>query len=174
MASVKLIFKENKVDNNGEIPLYIRIIKDRKTKFISIGVKLKPELWDDKEQVVKKKHPNSARMNAFIAQKVADAKEVALKLETTKGYVTSKGIKANILGKPAISFTQYFKDYLAVLKTKGKIGTHDKANATFEKFKKYTNEKEIMFDEIDVNFLRSYEYYLKIHLKIKTTLYIQT
>jgi hypothetical protein len=31
------------------------------------------------DQVVKKKHPNSARMNAFIAQKVADAKEVALR-----------------------------------------------------------------------------------------------
>jgi integrase/recombinase XerD len=167
MASVKLIFKENKVDNNGEIPLYIRIIKDRKTKFISIGVKLKPELWDDKEQVVKKKHPNSARMNAFIAQKVADAKEVALRLETTKGYVTSKGIKANILGKPAISFTQYFKDYLAILKTKGKIGTHDKANATYLKFEKYTNDKEIMFDEIDVNFLRNYEEYLKTTLKNK-------
>ena len=167
MASVKLIFKENKVDNNGEIPLYIRIIKDRKTKFISIGVKLKPELWDDKEQVVKKKHPNSARMNAFIAQKVADAKEVALKLETSKGYVTSKGIKANILGKPAISFTQYFNDYLKILKNKGKIGTHDKANATYLKFKKYTNEKEIMFDEIDVNFLRNYEDYLKTTLKNK-------
>lgn len=167
MASVKLIFKENKVDNVGEIPLYIRIIKDRKTKFMSIGVKLKPELWDDKEQIVKKKHPNSARMNAFIAQKVADAKEVALKLETTKGYVTSKGIKANILGKPAVSFTQYFKEYLAILKNKGKIGTHDKANATYLKFKKYTNEKEIMFDEIDVTFLRKYEDYLKDTLSNK-------
>ncbi len=161
MASVKLIFKENKIDNLGEIPLYIRIIKDRKTKFISIGVKLKPEYWDDKEQVVKKKHPNSARINAYIAQKVADAKEVALKLETKKGYVTSKGIKANILGKPAESFTNYFKQYLADLKRKGKIGTHDKANATYLKFKKYTNESEIMFDEIDVHFLKKYEYYLK-------------
>ena len=46
MASVKLIFKENKIDINGEIPLYIRIIKDRKTKFVSIGVKLKPEYWN--------------------------------------------------------------------------------------------------------------------------------
>lgn len=167
MASVKLIFKTNKVDNVGEIPLYIRIIKDRKTKFMSIGVKLKPELWDDKEQIVKKKHPNSARMNAFIAQKIADAKEIALKLETTKGYVTSKGIKENILGKPAVSFNQYFKQYLEVLKTKGKIGTYDKANATFEKFKTYTNKKEIMFDEIDVNFLRNYEIYLKDTLKNK-------
>lgn len=165
MASVKLIFKENKIDNLGEIPLYIRIIKDRKTKFISIGVKLKPELWDEKEQVVKKKHPNSARMNAYIAQKLADAKEVALKLETNKSYVTSKGIKANILGRPAVSFTQYFKDYLTLLKKKDKIGTHDKANATYLKFKTYTNEAEIMFDEIDVNFLRKYEDYLKTTLK---------
>jgi integrase/recombinase XerD len=78
MASVKLIFKENKVDSNGEIPLYLRIIKDRKTKFISIGIKLKKEYWDDNQQIVKKKHPNSARMNAFIAQKIADAKEVAI------------------------------------------------------------------------------------------------
>jgi integrase len=167
MASVKLIFKEAKIDNVGEIPLYIRIIKDRKTKFISIGVKLNPDLWDDKNQIVKKKHPNSARMNAYIAQKIADAKDVALKLETTKGYITSKGIKANILGKPAISFTQYFKEYLKILKNKGKIGTHDKANATFLKFKKYTNEKEIMFDEIDVIFLRNYEDYLKDTLSNK-------
>jgi hypothetical protein len=44
MASVKLIFKENKIDSNGEIPLYLRIIKDRKTKFISIGIKLKKRI----------------------------------------------------------------------------------------------------------------------------------
>jgi integrase/recombinase XerD len=152
MASVKLIFKENKIDINGEIPLYIRIIKDRKTKFISIGVKLKPEYWNEEDQVVKKKHPNSSRMNAYIAQKVADAKEVALNMETKKGYVTSKRIKENILGRPAISFSQYFVEYLARLKKNGKIGTHDKANATYLKFKKYTNESEIMFDEIDVIF----------------------
>lgn len=164
MASVKLIFKENKIDINGEIPLYIRIIKDRKTKFVSIGVKLKPEYWNEEDQVVKKKHPNSSRMNAYIAQKVADAKEVALNMETKKGYVTSKRIKENILGRPAISFSQYFVEYLAQLKKSGKIGTHDKANATYLKFKKYTNESEIMFDEIDVHFLRKYEYYLKNNL----------
>jgi integrase/recombinase XerD len=158
--------EEKKYSKHKKSPRFLEDFAVR-TGLISIGIKLEPELWDDKEQVVKKKHPNSARMNAFIAQKVADAKEVALKLETTKGYVTSKGIKANILGRPAISFTQYFSDYLKILKNKGKIGTHDKANATYLKFKKYTNEKEIMFDEIDVNFLRNYEDYLKTTLKNK-------
>lgn len=164
MASVKLIFKENKVDSNGEIPLYLRIIKDRKTKFISIGIKLKKEYWDDNQQIVKKKHPNSARMNAYIAQKIADAKDVAITLETKKGYTTSKRIKENILGKAAISFSQYFTEYLQNLRKNGKIGTYDKANATFLKFKKYTNNTEIMFDEINVAFLKKYEDYLKTEL----------
>lgn len=161
MASIKLILMESKVDKNGEIPLYIRIIKDRKPKFVSIGVKLNPEFWDSTTNTVKKKHPNSARLNAFIAQKIADANEVAINMETKKGYVTSKRIKENILGKPSISFTRYFEDYLARLQKTGKIGTYDKANAVYLKFKKYTNGSEVMFDEIGLAFLRKYEEYLK-------------
>jgi hypothetical protein len=37
MASVTLLPKENKVNEKGEMPLYIRIIKGRKTKFIFFG-----------------------------------------------------------------------------------------------------------------------------------------
>lgn len=168
MASIKLIFKENKIDSNGEIPLYIRIIKDRKTRFISIGVKLKPELWDDKENVVKKKHPNSARLNAFITQKIADANDVAVTLETNKrNRVSSKKIKEKILGKPAVSFKDYFKDYLDTLKIKGHTGTYDKANSTYSKLNQYLKGNDLMFDEIDLHFLKKYESYLQNVLKNK-------
>lgn len=70
MASIKLILRKNQVDNTGHCPLYIRIIKDRKTKFITAGVKLKENEWDELKQKVKKNHPNSARMNASLAQKL--------------------------------------------------------------------------------------------------------
>ncbi len=38
MASVKLILRTHQADQTGHSPLYIRIIKDRKTKFITAGV----------------------------------------------------------------------------------------------------------------------------------------
>ena len=68
MASIKLILRTNQEDKTGHSPLYIRVIKDRKTKFITTGLKLKLSEWDDVKQKVKKNHSNSGRMNAFLAQ----------------------------------------------------------------------------------------------------------
>jgi hypothetical protein len=70
MASIKLILRTHQADQTGHSPLYIRIIKDRKTKFITAGVKLKENEWDEVKQKVKKNHPNSARMNANLSQKL--------------------------------------------------------------------------------------------------------
>ena len=40
MASVKLILRKDKVNKNtGLAPLYLRIIKSRKAKFVSLGLK---------------------------------------------------------------------------------------------------------------------------------------
>ena len=46
MASVKVLLKQNKVNKNGEMPIYLRIIKDRRTKFISTGQYIKPSQWN--------------------------------------------------------------------------------------------------------------------------------
>ena len=54
MASIKLILRTHQADQTGHSPLYIRIIKDRKTKFITAGVKLKENEWDEVKQKVKK------------------------------------------------------------------------------------------------------------------------
>ena len=57
MASVKLILRTHQVDQTGHSPLYIRIIKDRKTKFITAGVKLKENEWDEVKQKLKRTIP---------------------------------------------------------------------------------------------------------------------
>ena len=55
MASVKLILRQHQTDKAGHSPLYLRVIKDRKTKFITTSVKLLPNEWDKAKQKVKKK-----------------------------------------------------------------------------------------------------------------------
>jgi len=42
MATVTLLLKANKANDKGEMPLYIRIIHGRKTKFISFGKRVPP------------------------------------------------------------------------------------------------------------------------------------
>ena len=70
MASVTLMLKENKVDEKGEMPLYIRMIKGRKAKFISLGIKVHPNLWNQEKLRVKRQYPHSGRVNALIGKKL--------------------------------------------------------------------------------------------------------
>lgn len=161
MASVSLILKTNKVDEKGEMPLYLRIIKNRKAKFISIGVKVHPDSWDANNHRVKKKYTNAGKVNAFIAKKIAEAEGTAVDMETNKKHISSKKIKEAILGKAPVSIVKYMEEYQADLMRKGKMGTHDKVNATLLKLKQFLKNADISFDEFDLSFLKKYDRYLR-------------
>jgi integrase/recombinase XerD len=73
--------------------LYIhRSIKGRKAKFSAPGIKVRRDQWNEQKLRVKRSYPNSAIVNAKIAQKVADAEAIALTMETKHDFVTSKKI----------------------------------------------------------------------------------
>lgn len=167
MSSIKLILRENKVNKSGEMPLYIRIIKDRKTKFISIGTYLLPHQWDATQNRVVK-HKNSARLNNFIAQKLADAHNLALEMETKNKYISSRRMKDKIMGKASISFTDYAYAFRDRLERDNKIGSHQKAKTVLQKLDDYTHNIKLSFGEIDVQFLKAYEKYLRDDLKNST------
>lgn len=161
MASITLLLKDNKVNEQGEKPIYLRIIKGRKAKFISLGYKVHPDLWDAGKQRVKKGYPNSTRINAFLAKKVADAEGIAVTMETAKKYVSSRKIKEEILGGASESIIKYMERYRDDLKAKGKMGTHDKVVAVLAKLNEYLGKADLTFHEMDVQFLRKYEQHLR-------------
>lgn len=168
MATTKIILKKNKANKNGECPLYLRIIKDRKAKFISLGVTLHPNQWNENTGRVRKSHPNSQRMNNFIAKKVSDAEGIALVMETSSKFVPSKKIKQAILGRTPESFIAYAEKYVESLLRSNKLGTYGKANATISKLKTYIDGQAFSFDDITVEFLKQYEHYLETKLHNNT------
>jgi len=164
MASVTLLLRDCKVNEKGEKPLYIRIIKGRKAKFISLGLKVNPNQWNSDKLRVKSQYPNSGRVNAFIAKKIADAECTALDIETKNKSVTGSKIKEAIMGKQSGSLVKYVENYLIDLKANGKMGTYDKVNATLSKLNTYLNGRDISFDDFDLAFLKKYERYLRDEL----------
>ena len=161
MASVTLMLKENKVNEKGEMPLYIRIIKGRKAKFVSVGVKVHPDFWNKEKLRVKGQFPNSARVNAYIAKKVSEAEDIALTLETKEKSVSSKKIKEAIMGKAPTSFIRFGEQYIAELKAKGKVGTHNRVKAIFSKLKTFTKAEDFTFEDFDLPFLKKFDCYLR-------------
>lgn len=161
MATTKIIFKKEKATSDGKVPLYLRIIKDRKVKFISLGYSIEPEYWNEKDKVIRKSHPNAKWLNNYLAKKISDAQKVSLEIETTSEYATPKNIKQAILGKTTEKFIPYAEKYVTNLEKRGKIGTYDKANATISKLKAYIGKKDFTFSDLTVYFLKKYEEYLR-------------
>ena len=169
MASIKLVLRKNQEDKTGHYPLYIRLIKDRKTKFISTGVKLKESEWDDVKQKVKRNYPNSARMNAFLAQKVADAQALIADNERKRGNITAERLKEAIKGKNSENFIEYAYDRCERLKDSLAPQSLRAYLISIRKFETFIGEKELYFEDITVGLLNDYVSYMTNHLKNNLT-----
>ena len=156
MASIKLILRTYQVDQTGHSPLYIRIIKDRKTKFITAGVKLKESEWDETKQKVKKNHPNSARMNASLSQKIADAEWHVADMERKVKSVSINKLKEAIKGKEVPKFFDYAYKRCEKIKGNLAVSTHRSYYGSIKKFEDYLGTRDIYFDDITVSVLLDY------------------
>ena len=159
MASVTVVLKRNKPKPNGVFPLYLRIIKNRKTVFESLGINVTEELWDEANKRVKGKYPNSARVNNTIAKKIAEANDKVLELDGKAGGV--KQIKKELSQKVTGSFVDYFNEYLGELERAQIAGTHRKSKSILKKLTDYNKQRDISFEELDLQFLKNYEKHLR-------------
>ena len=159
MATVKLILRTQQEDKTGACPLYIRVIKDRKTKFIATGYKFKPVQWDSENQRVKKSFANSGRMNALLTQKVADASGEVADLERKSKTVSAKRLKEAINGKRSENFFAFTDARMEKLKGTVSIQTHKAYKAQLKKFENFIGSRDLNFDDITVTLLRDYMNY---------------
>lgn len=161
MATAKIILKTKKAKSNGEAPLYIRIIKDRKAKFISLGISIDPRHWNEKEKTVRKTHSNSVYLNNFLAQKISDALKVSLELESDSKFVSPKKIKQVITGRNSETFIPYAYNFIESYDKCGKVGTFLRYKAAVSKLETYIGKQDFTLNDMDVYFLKKYEAYLR-------------
>ncbi len=177
MASVIIVLRKDKANINGEVPLYIRIIKNRLTKFTALGIYVTPGVnYNEKEAKVTNKYPNSTRVNNLIATKLAEANELMVSLETTKSSIRNVKVRDAIMGKESKSFIQYAKSQIEALEIRNQVRTAIRYKAIVSKLEVYLKNKDLLFDEITVEFLNKYETHLRkigngtntIHTNMKT------
>ncbi|QJW90748.1 site-specific integrase [Spirosoma taeanense] len=64
-ATVRIIYRTAKTLSDGSHPFWVRITKDRKTKFVATGLSLAPKYWNDKytgfKEAIRKSYPEPYR-----------------------------------------------------------------------------------------------------------------
>jgi len=165
MASVKIILRK-RANKDGTHALVLQIIKDRKKSIIHLGHHVKQSDWDDTKKQVKKSHPNSARLNAFLLTKHAEAMSKVIEQETQKDTITAKALRNKIKPTTGVSFLAQAQDYLDTLKAGGKYNQYTADKARINRFKVYLKQ-DIAFSDITPGLLNKFDAYLRSYVSGK-------
>lgn len=173
-TSVKVILYTSKKLSNGEHPVMLRIIKDRKSKYLSTGFSCTKDLWDDKANVPKKSHPLYKEAKMLIGKKKLDAEKIVYDLENESKSLSAHEIKGKLkkekVNNPFVFF--YFDKVIARFVESGQIKNSEIYKDTRRNLAKFTGERDIHFSDIDVAFLNKFEEHLKAKGKGANTIYI--
>ncbi len=168
MATIKIVLRKDKMSKKtNKAPLYIRITQNRKSKFISLGIKIEPKYWNEDKSLIKKGAINYKEINAYILQKRAEIERTSLDLDSRLTGVTSEKIKDKIKRKEILDFFSYSEKKLEELKTGLTYSTYSEYKVRLGKFKKFCEGKKLYFDEVNLDLLYKYDKYQYEVLKNK-------
>lgn len=89
-ATVNILCYKSKTLANGEHPLVIRVCKDGKKKYQSIGISVKPEFWDFDKNQPKRSCPNRDAILQIITQKSQEFSNQIIEFKVTnKDFTTT-------------------------------------------------------------------------------------
>ena len=159
MASSKVLLYKSKKKADGRYPIAIRIIKDRKPKYIYIDWIFESD-WDEEKVKVKHSHPNSKRINNLILKRLVEADDLILESEAQRKDFTAGQITKMIKGKrKAMTFFKRAKEFIDDLEKAGKYNRANADGARIKIFKEFVGE-DISFHEIDEYMLKKFRVYL--------------
>ncbi len=160
MVTIKVILRKQKTNKAGLAPLWLRVTKNRKTKFISLNIRLEPKYWDEGKQRVIGSYSNSTRLNSLIKVKLAEAQAAFVDLELEHPIVRTQDILNRVSSKRSPDFFEYAYKFAQDYRDKGKERTFKRFRTALNKMKEYVGEQKLYMEDINIPFLKKYEKYL--------------
>lgn len=162
-ATVNVVLFKSKTLANGEHPLMIRVCKDNKKKYKSLGISIHPQFWDFDKNKPRKNCPNKEQIQTLISDNIKDLSGSILDFKTeNKEFTATKVIER--VKEPSLKKTveQLFDSEINRLQGEGRLkyaSTYKELKASLLNFNMHL---DIYFSEIDINWLKRYEAYLRI------------
>lgn len=161
-ATVNVICYKSKVLKNNESPLMVRVCKDRKRKYISLGISVNPAYWDFNRNAPKPQCPNKEYIDSLIAQKVQEYSAQIIELKSMDRDFTATSLVEKV-SKPNKVKTvgEVFVEQMNLLKQAQKLSYMLSIQQTYNSLLEFNKHLNIYFVDIDVAWLKRYEAWLR-------------
>lgn len=174
MTTVDVICYKYKPLKTGELPIKIKVCKDRKTRYINLGVSTKAEYWDFEKNQPKSTCPDRELLEKLISSKISEVKSkiVELKSEDKEFSATTLVEKVSNPSK-TITVGELFKQHIHCLEEEKRTGYRLSIQQTYNSLIKFNRHLDIPFSEMDYNWLKRYEVWLRKQSKSENTIGIR-
>lgn len=171
MASIKAVLRtDKKANQDGEYPLAIRLIHQRKTKYpYSFGITLKEEDWNETTQSVRATHRLYGKLNEIIKMKLQQADDTATLAVMKDPGISANRLRDKVAGQmsgDSYDFIAYAEEYYQNLYAMKQTRYANKMKYTVQKLKEYCGG-ELPFEDLKVSngavqLFKKYRRWLKI------------
>ncbi len=156
MASVKIILREKKTLKNGQHPITLRFIKDRKIKYVHLGFGSKKEHWDYESNLPNRKHPNKNLAN-YLNKEKTKAEDVIIDLgREGKEYSVHQLVERYRNDSISMTIMECFDERIKGMKKAGNIGNANVYTDTKNAIKDFDDRSTMMFSDIDYKWLQRF------------------
>ena len=156
----------------------LRVSKDGKRSYLSLGISIEPEYWDFKKNEPKLNYPNRDYLLKIISEKKADYQKQVLEFKTShKNFTASTLIQATERTTLSKTVDTFYRELIAHYKSIGKIGKIGNSNIYRDSYNsiktlKKVDKLDFLFSEIDLAWLNEYEKFLIGCNKAETTIHL--
>ena len=142
--------KKYSTDDFGTIQ--IRITTNRKSKYETLGEKIKEKYWNPEKKEVRKNHPEQEKLNNLIETTINELKQINNVTDT------------EIISGDKVSFIKFFKEQLEYLLIRKRLGSYKSQKTGYyhlSNYLSYRGKTDLLFEEITPLLIRDFETYLK-------------
>lgn len=160
---------DNRVKKDGTQNIQLRITQAKKKLRVAVGFSVQKIHWNDEKKEVRRTHPLHSQINNTIKSKLLEVERTYLKSQVTSRKVTAstlqKQLKKEIAGE---SFVQYSKLRAQQITNPS---SRSACKSVLSNLDVYLKGKDLLFEEIDYDWIKDYERYLKKLSNATNTIY---
>ena len=153
----------------------LRIHKDGKRKLLSIGLSIHPQLWDFSKNEPKPKCPNKDLINKIILDKKTEYQKEILELNSEqKDYTAASLVENKAKQYKPKTILEFYQELIHGFIITGRTGNKSIYKNSLNSLKAFTHNKlNILFSDIDVEWLKRYEKWQRKNKNKETTISLQ-
>ena len=153
---------KSKTLKNGENPLVIRVCKDGKKKYQSLGVSVNPVFWDFTKNQPKANCPNREQILRLIAEQTKVFSEQILEYKVIDKDFTAKTLLEKVKNpKNLKTVKELFDIQIKRLQNAKRLRYAEMHTLVLNSLIKFNEHLDIYFSDIDVSWLKNYETWLR-------------